>query len=619
MCGIAGFRGESPARATQLSGALAHRGPDGAWTLEHGGTTLVQTRLAVMDLSDRVRYPMLSRDGTVALVFNGEIYGFGPLRDELSALGHRFDTTCDAEVVLRGYEAWGAGVLSRIDGMYALALANAQTGELLLARDPLGIKPLVRTTGPGPVAFASDALALVAAGFSEGSVDRAAIAAHLALHYVPPPLTGIEDVSQVEPGTLVRIARDGSTTVEVFAVDHLRRRPDPVPVTAEEVRSTVSEAVAQQSRADVPVGVFLSGGVDSALILSAAVAAGHEPIAFTLGFEGSGDYDELALAKATARALGVPHHTEILRGGLADVLDEVSTAFDLPFADSSAIATVQLATLARREVTVALSGTGGDELFGGYARHRAHRLLRPLRAVPGPVRRRAALIGPARGSERSSRAAVMRSRIARLSALDPADPLDQYLGLIGTMTSPAAAALTTVTPELPASMRRPLDPTNSVLREVSRLDLATYLPGDVLTKEDRATMAVGLESRVPLLANAMFALSGRMRDDQKIGLREGKRALRRLATEMVPDRGVATAPKRGFAVPLGQLFDGAWHAEAADRLRAAQGVVVGDRAADAFLAGALSPAETWLLLTLDAWEQRLDAARVSGARAAALA
>lgn len=619
MCGIAGFQGASPLRAAGLADALAHRGPDGAWALGHGGTTLVQTRLAVMDLSKRVQYPMLSADGVLALVFNGEIYGFDALRAELIGLGHHFLTTCDAEVLLRGYEAWGAKVFSRVDGMYAAAIADARTGSLLLARDPLGIKPLVRTTGPGPVAFASDALALVAAGFSAGEVDRDAIAAHLALHYVPPPLTGIHDITQVEPGTIVRIAADGAAMVERFAVDHLAARPDSAPVAAEDVRTTVCEAVAQQSRADVPVGVFLSGGVDSALILSAAVEAGHAPIAFTLGFAGSGDYDEMGLAAATARALGVPHRTEILRGDLADVLGEVSTAFDLPFADSSAIATVQLAALARREVTVALSGTGGDELFGGYARHRAHRLLSPLRAVPAPIRRRAAAIGPARGSERSSRAAVVRSRIARLSALDPSDPLDQYLGLIGTMTSPEAAAVTGIAPSLPPSMYTPLDPSRSVLREVSRLDLATYLPGDVLTKEDRATMAVGLESRVPLLANAMVALSGRMADDQKVGLREGKRALRRLAAEMIPDRGVATAPKRGFAVPLGQLFGGDWREDARGRLRTAEGIVDGELAVAAFDAGSLSPAETWMLLTLDAWERRLEQARRAGQQAAAVA
>lgn len=617
MCGIAGFYGRSPQRGEILATALGRRGPDGAWVVEHGAFTLVQTRLAVIDLSDRVQYPMLSESGDLALIFNGEIYGYGALRQELQAAGHVFATECDAEVVLHGYEEWGESVFARLDGMFAAAITDRRTGELLLVRDALGIKPLVHTTGLGPIAFGSDAIALVEAGLSPGVVDRDALSAHLALHYLPPPLTGIQDVAQLQPGWLLRVGADGARRTRRWAPDPLAGPAPRQPVHEEEVEAAVLASVARQSVADVPVGVFLSGGIDSALILAAAVRAGRRPIAFTIGFGLHGDYDEQPLAARTAAAMGVDHRCEVLDTGFAEVVTDVVAAFDMPFADSSAIATVQLAKLARREVTVALSGTGGDELFAGYARHRAHRLLGPLRLVPGPARRALTALEPARGTERASRSAVLRSRVARLVAQDPRDPLAQYLGLVAAMSSPDAVAATTLEFAPPASMRRPLAPENSILRELARLDLATYLPGDVLTKEDRATMAVGLEARVPLLGADLLALSGRMPDGQKVNHRQGKVALRELATKLVPGSGAAKAPKRGFAVPLGDLFAGRWRRETRELLREADGVVDGARAVAAYDAGSLAPADTWMLTTLSAWEERLQTAR-RGALASSL-
>ncbi|MBJ7470586.1 MAG: asparagine synthase (glutamine-hydrolyzing) [Solirubrobacteraceae bacterium] len=611
MCGIAGFQGRSPQRGKLLADALEHRGPDGAWVTERGDVTLVQTRLAVIDLSDRVRYPMVSASGDLAMVFNGEIYGFLDLRRELEALGHVFRTECDAEVLLNGYVEWGEGVFGRVDGMFAVAIADLRDGSLLLVRDPLGIKPMAYTTGSGAFAFSSDAISLVAAGFSAGDLDLAALGAHAALHYVPAPATGIRDVAQLEPGHLLRVLKGGERQLERWASSPLRPPAPQSSVPLHEVRDALESSVRKQSVADVPVGVFLSGGIDSALVLSAAVRAGHRPIAFTIGFPGSGDYDEVQPAADMARALGVPHRHESLAGGFADTVDSIADAFDVPFADSSAIATVQLARLAREDVTVALSGTGGDELFGGYDRYRAHRLLQLLRLIPRPARSLLADLEPPRGSERQTRAAVIRSRVARLAAQNPADFVGQYMGLVADMSSSDVSRVSALQPSRPRWMSPDLEPGDTILRALCRLDLETYLPGDVLVKEDRASMAVGLEARVPMLGGAMLELSGRLPDAQKVRRNQGKVALRQLANDLTPTGEHSRAPKRGFAVPLGPLLDGDWRDEARNVLREAEGVVNGALALEAFDRGELTPADVWMLANLDRWSARVARARRS--------
>lgn len=623
MCGIAGFTlapGEHPrARAEALLERLVPRGPDGSWIAAHGEHCLVQTRLAVVDLDPEVQYPMPNEGGDVWLVFNGEIYDHALLRKELERHGHRFATRCDAEVIVHAWEQWGTDCFARLHGMFALAIVDERTGEIVLARDRFGIKPLVRTTGTR-FAFASDALALVAAGLSHGRVDRTAVAEYLALNLLGAPLTGVEDLADVAPGSWIRRQRDGAEDGAVYAsVDP----GGPAPGERVELRDldeALRMSVRRQLVADVPVGVFLSGGVDSALVLSYAAELGARPTAFTIGFAGFGDYDERPAAADLAASLGVAHEYAELDVGFLDAVEAHRGAFDRPFADASSIATLRLARLARASVTVALSGTGGDELFAGYYRHRAHRLRRLARLAPArPTAWLAARATGGRGS-RTSATALFAGYLRRLAAAGHGDDAEQYLALL---TAGEASALATLVEPVDidvaarafarrTALRR--RPQSTPARDLAGHDLRSYLPADLLVKEDRSTMALGLEARVPLLDDAVLEIATRMPDRQKHGLLAGKLPLRELASRRLP-ASVHLGRKRGFAVPLGPLFAGRWRAEARDWLHAAASDWVDGPRAGALLDRTPIPAAgVWSLVTLVAWEHVLAEARRRAAR-----
>lgn len=626
MCGIGGFLDADPERDAwridALQARLRQRGPDGSSSAVRGGIALVQTRLAIVDLSDRVQYPMANEAGDVWLVFNGEVYGHRELRRELEALGHRFATDCDAEVVVHGWEQWGHDLFGRLDAMFALAILDERSGELVLARDRSGVKPLVRTTG-SRLAFASDALALVGAGLSAGEPDPEALSEFLAFHYVPPPLTGLRDVVQVEPGTAVVRAADGSVRATTWAAPVFEAPAPKSPVPPEELEAALRRSVGLQLHADVPVGVLLSGGIDSALVLSYAAEHGAAPTAFTLSFEGHGDYDELALARVAARSVGAEHRVERFDVGFADAVARLAHAYDTPFADSSAIATLQLARFVRREVKVALSGTGGDELFAGYSRHRVHRIGQLLQLVPKPVAAAIARGDQRRGAEHHGKLSRVRSYAVRLAAARQDDPVRQYLRLVGATTSPAGLA---AVPELRSDAGRErvqrrfastLAAGGSATRGFLGFDLATYLPGDLLVKEDRATMAVGLEGRVPVLGNDVLAVAARTPDSQKHSLRQGKLALREVAARRLPEEHTR-ARKRGFAVPLARMLEGGWAAEAQAFFADSDSHLVDRRAALELVDRRPVPAaDVWALAALIAWEDAVQTARRGAVRKAA--
>jgi asparagine synthase (glutamine-hydrolysing) len=613
MCGIAGFsrRGEEDEAVQRLWTAMARRGPDGRWSRSFERMCLVQTRLAVIDRSPRVVYPMPNEQENAWLLFNGEIYDFPKLRDELIRSGHAFSTDCDAEVVIHAYEEWGTDCFRKLNGMFAAAILDERTGELVLARDRFGIKPLVRTVH-GPLAFASDALALVASGLVCPTVDAEAVAQYLELGYVPPPRTGIAGVEQVAPGSAVVVAPTGETRVVNSAPQELAE-PPAGDVSLDEVDASLRQAVESQLVADVDVGVFLSSGIDSALVLSYAVEAGARPKAFTIGFPGHGDYDEATQAHRVASTLGVRHEVERFSTPFAEAIDVVASAFDSPFGDASAVATLAVARLASSRVTVALTGTGGDELFAGYYRHRAHRLQPLFRFLPEGPRRALVQQIPAAGSERRSGLRLARSYAGRLAAARGGSDIDQYLALIGSRsTLPSRLVSVEVDPAL-AMRRVALEhglvdgaraPTR--LRQLQQFELATYLPGDLLAKEDRAAMYWGVEGRVPMLDNRVSAAAARLRDTEKASLLRGKLPLRALAKRRLPRR--LNGRKRGFAVPLGPLLEGPWRTECVEWLRNCDSSLVGtSQVADLLCEGVLSPHETWALAALAAWERRLAA------------
>jgi asparagine synthase (glutamine-hydrolysing) len=621
MCGIAGFVGGDPTVDDDISAALLRmlgdRGPDGAWHRSCGPARLAQTRLAIIDLSPDVVYPMGNETQDLWLVFNGEIYNHHELRRELRSRGHHFSTDCDAEVVVHGYEEWGDAILRRLNGMFALAIADERRGELLLARDRFGIKPLVHTTGD-PFAFSSSALSLVRAGLSAGDIDLGALRQYATLQFLVPPSTGLEDVRQVEPGTLVRRRADGRLERSRWAAPPFGDGPGPG-VVVEEADLVLREAVRRQLEADVPVGIFLSSGIDSALMLSYAVELGARPQAFTVGFRGAGDYDEAEMAGRLAREFGVSHHVDVLSGSFGDTIGEVSAALDMPLGDASMIATLAVSRRASLEVKVVLSGTGGDDTFAGYYRHRAHRLQPLLNAVPRTVVERLARLPASQGDARAGMGQLAASYARRLAAAGGDDPVAQYLGIWRGASSQA----------LHAALRFPLEPDDELLRladahgltdaaggtleTLQRYELATYLPGDLLVKEDRASMRAGLEARVPLLDEEVVALAERTTTQQRIELRRGKVLLRQVARRRLPT-WMTRRRKRGFAVPLGRLLRDEWRTECESWLRAGNSGLV-DRGRTAELLATGEHAEdVWALSVLCAWEERVASERRQASR-----
>jgi asparagine synthase (glutamine-hydrolysing) len=619
MCGIAGFDVaglDVPETSCALIRALTPRGPDAAWSAVRSSLALVETRLAVIDLSDDVLYPMPNERGDVHLVFNGEIYDHEVLRRALEARGHRFRTRCDAEVVLHGWEEWGVDVFPRLNGMFALAILDERSGDVVLARDRLGIKPLVRTTGKR-FAFSSDAMALVEAGLSSGEIDLPALRSFVAFQYVVPPATGIADVIQVSPGTAVCRRNDGTEREILWAETPFSHGRSDGATTVDEAAEALLDAVRRQLVADVEVGVFLSGGLDSTLVLSAAAALGARPQAFSLGFAGHGDYDEARTASQVAKRLGVPHHVTQFSGSFASVVESIARAYDSPFADASAAAMIELAAFARERVTVALSGTGGDDLFAGYYRHRAHRLRPLIVRVPSRLLRSAERASSTQGEARRSRKRLIGSYAARIAGAAHGSDVEQYLALVGNLTSsqgleavrfdvdPAETA-TEVARRL--GFEQPLLPTP--LAAIQRFELRTYLPGDLLCKEDRATMAVGLEGRVPLLDNEFVALAERTPEDRMMSVRRGKIILRQLAKRYAAP---TASLKRGFAVPLAAYFAGPWRREAREWFGSIDSEVVDGKVAVRLLDERPAPVtDLWMLATLAGWEDRLKNARVTG-------
>jgi asparagine synthase (glutamine-hydrolysing) len=623
MCGIAGFAlaaGEQPQdRAEALLERLSRRGPDGSWVTSRGGHCLVQTRLAIIDLDPSVTYPMSNEDGSVWLLFNGEVYDHAILRAELERHGHRFATRCDAEVVVHAWEQWGTDCFARLHGMFALAIADERTGDLVLARDRFGIKPLVRTTG-ARLAFSSDALALVAAGLSAGRVDGVAVREHLALHLVGAPLTGVEDLVDVAPGSWVRRRRDGGEEAGTYAsVDPGGPAPRE-PVDLRDLDEALRVAVRRQLVADVPVGIFLSSGIDSSLVLSYAAELGAAPTAFTVGFAGMGDYDERAAAAALAARLGVAHEYADLEVRFADAVELHAGAFDRPFADSSSIATLRLARLARGGVTVALSGTGGDELFAGYHRHRAHRLRRVARLAPDRLTTWLTRRATRAGSRRSA-VSLFAGYAQRLAAAGVGSDAAQYLALL----TAGEADVLSATIHAPVDIHRTAErfarrtglgrrPGSTPARDFAGHDSRSYLPADLLVKEDRSTMAYGLEVRVPLLDDAVLEVALRMPDHQKHGLRAGKLPLREIAARRLPG-DVHRGRKRGFAVPLAPLLGGGWGADARAWLHDVPSEWVdGPRAAALLDRAPIPAAGAWSLIALVAWEHALAGARARASR-----
>ncbi|MGB0671307.1 MAG: asparagine synthase (glutamine-hydrolyzing) [Rhodospirillales bacterium] len=583
MCGIAGVWALSggaagardlPALAHAMGESLARRGPDGdgLWRDGEAGLALAHRRLAIIDLDDRAAQPMVGADGAAVLTYNGEIYNFRALRDELGGQGHVFTTQSDTEVLLKALMSWGVeATLPRLVGMFAFAYWDGRDRRLWLARDRLGIKPLYRGVLGGRLVFASELRAFRALDGGRPPIDRDAVGAFLRHGYIPAPWTIFEGLSKVRPGTAECFSAGHSeprihTFWDLRDIAQAPRDLDDAAALDEGGR-LLKTAVTDRLVSDRPLGTFLSGGIDSSLVAAVMADGAGAPVrTFCIGFDDTA-FDESAHAEAVATNLGTDHSTLRVTGADAlQLVPKLAGYYDEPFADSSQIPTLLLSRLTREHVTVALSGDGGDEVFAGYERHR---LVPGLwrRLAPWPRSLRAALgralAAPSPGTwetlaqclPQSHRPRMLGDKLTKLGAQMGADSgLGLYRGLTTLWPEPDAL-LTEGREHRGALWDDSLGEGLGLLDRMRLYDLATYLPDDILTKVDRASMAFGLEARVPLLDHRLVGFSFRLREDQLVRRGETKWLARRLLARYLPP-ALFDRPKAGFAVPLAAWLRG---------------------------------------------------------------
>jgi len=559
FCGIVGAERQATLETVEaMARTLSHRGPDdfGVWRKGFRGpageraVALGHTRLSVLDLSSLGHQPMSSEDGEVTIAYNGEVYNFRALREELIALGHRFRSECDTEVLIEAYRAWGFGAFERLVGMFAFAVWDAPRQRLVMVRDRLGIKPLYYRHDGDLLTFGSELRALRRHPKFEARIDRGALGLYLQHGYVTGPQTIYTDVRRVMPGAYV-VWEAG----RVFAESYWRltdREDAPPPRSFDDAVTTLEgllgDAVEQRLIADVPLGAFLSGGIDSSAIVSLMVERAPGGVrTFSIGFREAG-YDEAPHAQRVASHLGCDH-TELYvdREQAVQVAQELPSLYDEPFGDSSAIPTVLLSRLTRRHVTVALSGDGGDELFGGYDQYGKLGRLLPWMRAPHPLRRLVAAAAPLVPVRSLSRG------LQHLGGETPRDLAEGVMRFFDPADLRAACGEEAGEPCL--TYRQAFDgaPTLDPVRRSMVADAATFLPDDILVKVDRASMSVGLEARVPILDHrvARFALSLPLDVLWHGGVT--KAPLREIAYRRIPS-SLLDRPKQGFAIPVDSLL-----------------------------------------------------------------
>jgi asparagine synthase (glutamine-hydrolysing) len=561
MCGIAGIASSTGSpdleAVRRMCATLVHRGPDDEGLFHRGPVALAARRLSIIDLAHG-HQPIANEDGTVTVVQNGEIYNYRELKRELEGAGHRFATDCDTEVLVHLYEEHGEGFVERLRGMFAIALWDDRERRLLLARDRFGIKPLYYRQVGGALSFASELKALLEQpGFSR-EIDPQAMSAYLAFNSIPAPLTIFTEARKLPPGFLL-CWREGQIEQRRYArpapVSADQVRSEPAAELAEELREVLCDSIRAHLVADVPVGVLLSGGVDSGGIAALAAAESRDPVkTFSIGFEEQG-FDELSRARLVAERYGTDHHELVLRPDAVELLPKLVESFDEPFGDSSALPTYLVSELAAGSVKVALSGEGGDELFGGYYTYVADLLaprVGPLAALARPLIERLPSrtdrVGFDYKAKRFARAAAGQNPLTRhlswkeiysaarrqelLGDRDPGwDPFDLYR----ERYAETAGA--------------------EPLARVQDVDLGIYLVDDLLVKTDRLSMAHSLELRVPFLDPRVAEFALGLPTGMKVRGFAKKRLLRRALAPLLP-REIVHGRKQGFSIPIAAWLRG---------------------------------------------------------------
>ena len=566
MCGIAGIVSDDPRLRDErtlraMADALRHRGPDEEGVGVSAPAALAARRLAIIDLAHG-QQPMRNETGDVLAVQNGEIYNFVELRRELASLGHVFRTDNDTETLPHAYEEWGPKFASRLHGMFAIAIWDARRERLILARDRFGKKPLFYSASARLTVFASELQGLLAHSAIEAAPDAEAIDDYLTLGYVPAPRSAYVGIRKVEPAHTVVIERGHVTSERYWRLSYSPKLDVAIDQAAERVRELIDAAVRRRLMSDVPLGAFLSGGLDSSTVVAFMARHSERPVkTFSIGFADA-RFDELRYARIVARAFGTDHHEFVVDAAQTDVLPMLVRHLGEPFADSSIVPTYHVARITREHVTVVLNGDGGDELFAGYDRYKAAALARAtVERLPDGARRGvAALAERLPGRSFLPRPALRARRFLVALGLEPED---RYLRWTGYFTGPLRERIAG-----PALRDRVDGRADGPLRDASLLtgatepaerfmaaDIALGLPGDLLVKMDIATMACSLEARSPLLDHELAEYVARLPVGYKLSIGRSKVLLRQAMRGVLPE-AILRRGKMGFSAPVGEWLRG---------------------------------------------------------------
>ena len=562
MCGIAGIASSEPLRdrevVIRMRDSVTHRGPDdaGAWWSNDGHVALAQRRLSIIDLSPGGHQPMLDPQEEICIIFNGELYNFRDLRRELEEYGVTFRSVSDTEVVLQAYRRWGTDCLQRMNGMFAMAVYDSRARTLFIARDRAGEKPMFYRYADGTLHFASELKALLAVEGMPRKIDPHSLDHYLAYGYVPGAMCMLEGYAKLPAAhaLLFDVSRRTLRTWRYWSIPEMEGPGLPAAEAEERFEELLQDSVSRQLISDVPIGILLSGGIDSSLVTAMAARSRTSLRTFNISFAGHGAYDEAPYARAVAKHFGTDHLDLVAEPATVELLPMLARQYDEPMADSSMVPTYLVSRLIRQHATVALGGDGGDELFGGYGHYLwVERQEKVRRRVPAPLLNligRVAAAAPTGVRGRNYALALARGAGASIAAVnnffDPVSRARLYPHANGIAPTPEGYKMALY------------DPRRSTIQNVTRNDFLTYLADDILVKVDRASMLTSLEVRAPFLDYRIieFAYS-QVGDAMKIQGDDTKIMLRRIAKRLLPP-GIDDRPKQGFSIPLHSWFKGRW-------------------------------------------------------------
>lgn len=563
MCGIAGVFDPraTPAAATleAMNDCIDHRGPDESGLYRDGPVGFAHRRLSIIDLQTG-RQPIFNEDGTVAVIFNGELYNYKSLRESLVDAGHRFTTETDTETLVHAYEEYGIEFLDHLEGMFAFALWDGERERLVLARDPMGIKPLVLADDGERIAFGSELPSVLAAGIDHGGLDETALAQYFALGHVPAPRTAFENVTKLKPGEFA-VVSDGDVRREQFYRFSVSSRAPPFEAASRRLRSLLEDAVRERLQSDVPLGAFLSGGIDSSVLVGIMATLSDEPVnTFTIGFDQS-HFDESWAAREVAEYHGTDHHEFTMSpDDVQELIPEVLGRLGEPFADQSLLPSYLVSRESSRHLKVALSGDGADELFAGYDKYLVEFYSSYYRALPRSFRSvidAAVNALPASRGDKYSELLYQAQWFVNRST--PPEVSERHFELMRILDERTADAFDGVDPF--AAGQRDLsiqhanldtgDDSRDALTRIQAVDARYSLPNQMLTKMDLASMYNSLEVRVPFLDTEVVEYTLSLPTDYKITHRNRKRILTHACEDLLPEP-ILNRDKQGFEMPIGE-------------------------------------------------------------------